>query len=54
MPSRRSSAALTFVGARLTIELEIGEHVLRGQLVPHQPGELELQLVNGEKTGHAS
>jgi hypothetical protein len=43
--------ALTFVAPRLTIELEIGEDALRGQLVPHQTGELELQLVSGEKTG---
>jgi len=43
--------ALTFVAPRLTIELEIGEDALRGQLVPHQAGELELQLVSGEKFG---
>lgn len=42
--------ALTFVAPRLTIELEIGEDALRGQLVPHQAGEVELQLASGGKT----
>jgi hypothetical protein len=41
--------SLTFVAPRLTIELEIGENAMRGQLVPHQAGDLELQLANGEE-----
>lgn len=41
--------AMTFVARNLTIELEIGEHALRGQLVPHQAGKLELQLADGAK-----
>ena len=40
--------AMTFVAPRLTIELEIGADALRGQLVPHQPGEVEMQFGNGD------
>jgi hypothetical protein len=36
--------ALTFTARSLTIELEITRHALRGQLVPPQIGELELEL----------
>jgi hypothetical protein len=36
--------AFTFAARDLIIELEITRHALRGQLVPPQPGELELEL----------
>jgi hypothetical protein len=44
--------ALTFAARELTIELEITRDTLHGQLVPPQPGELELELRAGE-TGRA-
>lgn len=39
--------ALTFASRELTIEVEITRDTLRGQLVPPQPGELELELRDG-------
>lgn len=39
---------ITFAARNLTIELEIGPQSLTGQLIPHQPGEVELELPNGK------
>jgi hypothetical protein len=36
--------ALTFVARDLTIEVEISEDVVRGQVIPHQAGEVELEF----------
>lgn len=36
--------ALTFVARNLTIEVEISEDVVRGQIIPHQAGEVELEV----------
>jgi hypothetical protein len=44
---RATLRALTFVASRLTIELEATEDALVGQLVPQQPGEVELQQAGG-------
>jgi hypothetical protein len=35
--------ALTFVASRLTIEIEVTAEALQGQVVPPQPGQIELQ-----------
>lgn len=40
--------ALTFAARRLTIELEVTAGALVGQVVPPQPGELEVQPREGE------
>jgi hypothetical protein len=40
--------ALTFVSAHLSIELEVGRESCLGQLVPAQPGRVEVQVVTGE------
>jgi len=40
--------ALTFVSANLVIELEVGQDSCLGQLVPIQPGQVEVQLATGE------
>ncbi|HEY7594668.1 MAG TPA: hypothetical protein VH969_16070 [Actinophytocola sp.] len=39
--------ALTFVASRLTIELEVTDTALVGQIVPPQPGELTLRRRDG-------
>ena len=39
--------ALTFVASALTIELEVTEDALAGQLVPAQSGEIEVQVRDG-------
>lgn len=46
----RSAAvqALTFTSPQLTIELEIAGRTVRGQLVPHQSGDVEFQLAGGD------
>jgi hypothetical protein len=41
--------AMRFEAPGLTIELELGEDTLQGQLVPRQPGDVEMHLANGEK-----
>jgi hypothetical protein len=45
---RAALRALTFTSASVTIELEIGEDVLLGQLVPPRPGAVEVQVVTGD------
>jgi hypothetical protein len=45
-----SVQALTFASAHLTIELEITDDAIRGQLVPHQSGDVELHLLNADIT----
>lgn len=40
--------ALTFTSPQLTIELEIADRTIRGQLVPQQSGNIEFQLVAGD------
>jgi hypothetical protein len=45
--------SLTFDTTRLTIELEIIDDVLHGQLVPPQPGRIEVRLAEGEPTVNA-
>jgi hypothetical protein len=42
--------ALTFVASRLTIEIEVAPDALLGQLVPPQPGEVELHRRDGVAT----
>jgi hypothetical protein len=49
-----SIRALTFTSARLTIELEVTEDALLGQIVPAQPATIEVQLRTGEKTAMSS
>jgi hypothetical protein len=44
---RASLRALTFVAAGLTLELELTEDALFGQVVPPQPARVELQERNG-------
>lgn len=44
---RATLRALTFVAAGLTIELELTPGALLGQVVPPQPGEVELQTPGG-------
>jgi hypothetical protein len=46
---RATLRALTFVASRLTIELEVTADALLGQLVPPQPGQIELQQRDGAK-----
>lgn len=41
--------AMTFEAPGLTIELELGEDTLRGQVIPGPGAEVEIQLANGEK-----
>jgi hypothetical protein len=45
-----SIRALTFSAARLTIELEVNEDSLLGQIVPAQTATIEIQLQTGEST----
>jgi len=40
--------ALTFASAELTVELEVTEDALLGQIVPPQPGEVEVRLADGQ------
>jgi hypothetical protein len=40
--------ALTFASAELTIELEVSTDALLGQIVPPQPGQMEVRAVNGD------
>jgi hypothetical protein len=42
--------ALTFATARLSIHLEVTRHALHGQVVPAQPGEIELRPATGAPT----
>ena len=42
--------ALTFVSTGLTVELEVTDDALLGQIVPPQPGELEEHLADGRVT----
>jgi hypothetical protein len=42
-----SVRAMTFTASRLTIELEVADDALLGQVVPAQAGELEIQLRDG-------
>jgi hypothetical protein len=42
--------ALTFVATRLTVELEVTDRSLVGQVVPPEPGEMRLRLANGRIT----
>lgn len=46
---RATLRALTFVASRLTIELEVTADALLGQVVPPQPGQIELQQRDGAK-----
>jgi hypothetical protein len=50
--SLRSEAAairaLTFASARFSIEVEVTDDALLGQLIPPQPGTVELQTLAGE------
>ena len=39
--------ALTFASAQLVIELEVTDDALLGQVVPPQPGEVEVHLADG-------
>ncbi len=39
--------ALTFISARLTVELQLGTDGLLGQIVPPAAGELQIQLATG-------
>jgi hypothetical protein len=50
---RATLRALTFVAGRLTIELEWSEDGLVGQVVPQQPGEVELQQPGGGRRAAA-
>lgn len=45
-----SIRALTFTSAHLTIELEIGDRGLLGQIVPPRPGMIEAQTQAGAST----
>jgi hypothetical protein len=42
--------ALTYASTELTIELEVTDDALLGQIVPPQPGELEARLADGQVT----
>lgn len=44
---RATLRALTFVASGITIELELTPDALLGQVVPPQPGEVELQTPDG-------
>jgi hypothetical protein len=54
LPATRAESAsvqaMTFASAQLTIELEITDRVIRGQLVPHQSGDVELHVLNADVT----
>jgi hypothetical protein len=39
--------ALTFAASQVTIEIEVTDGALLGQVVPPQPGEVEVRLVEG-------
>lgn len=41
--------ALTFVAPDLTLELEVADDALRGQLVPPQPGQVEVLAIDGTR-----
>jgi hypothetical protein len=43
-----SIRALTFASARFSIEVEVTDDALLGQLIPPQPGTVELQTLAGE------
>jgi hypothetical protein len=43
-----SLRALTFASARMSIHLEVTRNALHGQVVPAQPGEIELRPVDGD------
>jgi hypothetical protein len=45
-----SIRALTFTSARLSIELEVSEDSLLGQVIPAQAGTLEIQTMAGTST----
>jgi hypothetical protein len=45
-----SIRALTFASARFSIEVEVTDDALLGQLVPPQPGTVEIQTAAGEVT----
>ena len=53
-PSTRAETAsiraLTFTSAHLTIELEVTNDSLLGQIVPAQPGTIKVQLRDGAET----
>lgn len=42
--------ALTYASRGLRIHLEVGRNVLQGQVIPAQPGEIELRSANGPAT----
>jgi hypothetical protein len=46
-----TTRAMTFPARRLTIELEVAEDALLGQIVPAQAGEIEVQLRDGSASG---
>jgi hypothetical protein len=46
-----SVRALTFASALFSIEVEVTEDTLLGQLIPPQPGTLEVQTPAGQTTG---
>lgn len=46
--------SMTFTARSLTIELEIGPRGVRGQLVPHQTGTVELELPQGPRHNAAA
>jgi hypothetical protein len=43
--------ALTFASALFSIEVEVTEDALLGQLIPPQPGTVEMQTLAGETSG---
>jgi hypothetical protein len=45
-----SIRALTFASARFSIEVEVTDDALLGQLIPPQPGTVEIQTLAGEAT----
>lgn len=45
-----SVRALTFAAERFSIEIEASDNALFGQLVPPQPGTVELRTLNGQTT----
>ena len=46
---RATLRTLTFVASLLTIELEVTPDALLGQVVPPQPGEIEVQARDGQR-----
>jgi hypothetical protein len=42
--------AMTFTSAHLTIELEVGDDCLHGQVIPTRPGTIEVQARTGAAT----